>query len=140
MLAQVGDGWEEAMRLALLVRDGTVPDRAHRLETDWVDPNTPTPLQTAQAVTLQINQGMISPTSPTALKKVGWTAVERLRIAQELKDNPVSAELAGLVNSEGDKLIVGGTRLEKAADFASLNAGIAATNPPAPASPAAPAE
>jgi hypothetical protein len=35
-----GGGWERVMRLALLVRDGVLPDQAHAMETIWRDPKT----------------------------------------------------------------------------------------------------
>ncbi|WNV86578.1 phage portal protein [Umezawaea sp. Da 62-37] len=37
-----GDGWEEVVRRVLHVRDGRVPQEALRVETQWVDPSTPT--------------------------------------------------------------------------------------------------
>ncbi|WP_245782800.1 phage portal protein [Actinokineospora terrae] len=46
-----GDGWEQVMRLILLVRDGRVPPEALRMETMWVDAATPTFAAQADAVT-----------------------------------------------------------------------------------------
>ncbi|CRK55438.1 Phage capsid and scaffold [Alloactinosynnema sp. L-07] len=46
-----GDGWEQVMRLVLLVRDGVVPPEALRMETMWVDAATPTFAAQADAVT-----------------------------------------------------------------------------------------
>ncbi|MEV6448461.1 phage portal protein [Amycolatopsis sp. NPDC051716] len=37
-----GDGWERVVQRVFHVRDGRVPDEALRVETQWVDPATPT--------------------------------------------------------------------------------------------------
>ncbi len=37
-----GDGWDRVAQRILHVRDGKVPDEALRVETQWVDPATPT--------------------------------------------------------------------------------------------------
>jgi hypothetical protein len=37
-----GDGWEQVMRLILLIRDGRIPPEALRMETQWIDAATPT--------------------------------------------------------------------------------------------------
>ncbi|MFD1044627.1 phage portal protein, partial [Kibdelosporangium lantanae] len=37
-----GDGWEQVMRLVLLIRDGRIPSEALRMETMWTDAATPT--------------------------------------------------------------------------------------------------
>lgn len=37
-----GQSWEDAMRLGMLVMDGSIPTNAYRLESVWRDPATPT--------------------------------------------------------------------------------------------------
>ncbi|SDC25603.1 phage portal protein [Actinokineospora iranica] len=46
-----GDGWEQVMRLVLLVRDGRIPPEALRMECQWIDAATPTFAAQADAVT-----------------------------------------------------------------------------------------
>jgi hypothetical protein len=46
---QFGEAWEEVVRLALQVRDGSVPPEAQRLECVWKDAATPTVAQAADA-------------------------------------------------------------------------------------------
>jgi hypothetical protein len=46
-----GGSWERVMRLALKVRDGSVPDDARSMETIWANPETQTFAQDADAVT-----------------------------------------------------------------------------------------
>ncbi|PYC83444.1 hypothetical protein C7C46_08915 [Streptomyces tateyamensis] len=55
----LGGDWEQAMRLALLIRDGEVPPEAHRMETLWRDAATPTYAQKADAVTKLVVAGII---------------------------------------------------------------------------------
>lgn len=76
----LGDSWEEAMRLALLIRDGSVPPEAARLETDWMDPSPKTPAATSDAVYKQVTAGILPATSSVTLAKLGYSAAEIARI------------------------------------------------------------
>lgn len=78
-----GGRWEDVMRTALLIRDGKLPDDAHRMETDWAPTGIPTPAADTDAITKQIAAGMIPPESDVALEAVGYSAVDRERIKAE---------------------------------------------------------
>jgi hypothetical protein len=78
-----GEAWEDALRLALLIRDGSLPDKAHRIETDWVDAATPTPAATADALVKYIAAGSIPAASDVTLQRAGFSAVERSRLEQD---------------------------------------------------------
>ncbi|MGH3437093.1 MAG: phage portal protein [Sciscionella sp.] len=77
------DAWEETMRLALLIRDGSIPPEAHRIETDWRDPAPQTLAGTSDAIVKQVESGAIPATSDVTLKRLGYSAVERARLAQD---------------------------------------------------------
>jgi len=77
------DDWEETMCLSLLIRDGTLPDNAYLLETDWRNPAPETFAGTSDAITKQIASGAIPATSDVTLKRLGYSAVERARLAQD---------------------------------------------------------
>lgn len=47
----LGDGWEEVNRVAMLVMDGSIPAEARRMETVWRNAATPTLSAKADAVT-----------------------------------------------------------------------------------------
>ena len=79
------DDWEETMCLALLIRDGSLPDNAYLLETDWRDPAPATLAGTSDAITKQIAAGAIPATSDVTLKRLGYSAVERARLDQDRK-------------------------------------------------------
>ncbi len=51
-----GGAWEQVMRLALLIADGSLPDGIDSLETVWRDASTPTTAQKADAV-VKLRQG-----------------------------------------------------------------------------------
>ncbi len=82
---QVGfaDDWEETMCLALLIRDGEVRPDAYLLEADWRDPAPQTIAGTSDAITKQIESGAVPATSDVVLKRLGYSAVERARLAQD---------------------------------------------------------
>lgn len=82
---QFSDPLEQVQRLVWRFANGgaDVPAEFRRLETDWVDARTPTPTGTADAITKQITSGAIPATSDVTLKRLGYSGVERLRLAQD---------------------------------------------------------
>jgi hypothetical protein len=89
-----GAAWTEAMKIALTIRDGQAPDDAHRIECDWIDPATPTPGATTDALQKQIAAGMVPPTSDVVLRKAGYTALQRAQLAQDRTDYEAEQKLA----------------------------------------------
>lgn len=96
---QFGDAWEEAMRMALLIRDGSMPSGAHRMETDWMDPSPKTPASTAQAIFQQVEAGCIPAYSDVTLKHLGYSAMERQRMAEDRLNDEGATFLAQLAHS-----------------------------------------
>ena len=78
-----GESWRDVMKLALLVRDGSMPPNADSITTDWADTATPTPAATTDAITKQVGEGIIPATSDVTLKRLGYSAVERQRLEQD---------------------------------------------------------
>lgn len=76
-----GNGAISALRTALLIRDGKVPDNGFRIEADWMDPSPSTPAATSDAITKQVQAGILPATSDVTLKALGYSAAERARIA-----------------------------------------------------------
>lgn len=127
-----GEAWEDTLRLALLVRGGELPDQAHRIETDWIDPNTPTVAATSQAITGQVAAGMLPAGSDVGLKKVGYTAVERERIKIERAADPGDSMIEEIGHSDIVKAATATARIEKLLN----NPGVLVGDPNA--APAAP--
>lgn len=79
-----GDGLREVAKLALMfMNGGTLPPAATRLQVDWSDPEISSLAQTSDAIFKQISSGAIPATSDVTLKKLGYTAIERERLAQD---------------------------------------------------------
>lgn len=115
-MVSFGEAWEQTLRLALLVRDGTLPDAAHRIETDWVDPNTLTLSGVSDAITKQVSAGIIPATSDVGRKRLGYTAVERARIALEEAKAPAEQVIEEIGHSDIAKAAIAMARLEKVVD------------------------
>ncbi len=78
-----GESWRDVMKLALLMRDGSLPPNADSITTDWADTATPTPAATTDAIAKQVGEGIIPAVSDVTLKRLGYTAVERQRLEQD---------------------------------------------------------
>jgi hypothetical protein len=135
---QFGDAWEEAMRIALLIRDGAMPDGAHRMETAWHDPSPTTPASTAEAIFRQIQSGAIPAYSDVTLERLGYSAMERARLAVDRDKDMGAAFLAELASS----LVAKEARVDKslAGDINAAPPGVSAATPPTnPGPPLTPA-
>ncbi|HEY9412224.1 MAG TPA: phage portal protein [Jiangellaceae bacterium] len=76
-----GGSWERVMRLALLIRDGEVPDDARSLETLWRDAATPTVAQKADAA-MKLHTAKIVPLRQTR-EDLGYTQAQIDRMEDE---------------------------------------------------------
>lgn len=75
-------GWEAVMRLALqMMNGGTLPEQAKTIETLWASAATPTPGATTDAITKQIAAGAIPARSDVTREKLGYSVIERQRLA-----------------------------------------------------------
>jgi hypothetical protein len=93
-------GWEEVMRLALRIQNnGALPDEAKTIETLWASAATPTPGATTDAVMKQVAGGAIPPTSDVTREKLGYSVIERQRIAIDDKTAASTEFLATLAQS-----------------------------------------
>lgn len=96
---QFGDCWEQVMRLAVLVRDGELPDQMNRLESDWAPTGIPTPAADVDATTKLNAAGVLPPTSDVQLTRLGYTANERDRIRIERDKASAATAVATLLAS-----------------------------------------
>lgn len=78
-----GDPWTDVGRLLMLFRDGELPDNAELLTSVWGDTGTPTPAATTDSIAKQIAAGSIPASSDVTLERLGYSAVERQRLAQD---------------------------------------------------------
>jgi hypothetical protein len=79
-IRRLGRGWQDAMRLALWVRDGVPPDKTRRIETVWRNPATPTIAAQADATVKLVQQGILPADSDVTLEMAGLTESQRKRV------------------------------------------------------------
>lgn len=95
-----GSAWEQAMRIAMLIMDGELPKGAHRMETIWRDPATPTFAARADAVvklaTAQTPDGRPLIPVEQARMDLGYS-VEVRRQMENWDKQSATAQLASLV-------------------------------------------
>lgn len=81
--ASFGAGFNEVGKLAILVRDGNLPDGINGLQSKWRDPATPTQAASADAVTKLIGSGALDATSEIVLDKIGLSEQEKAQVLNE---------------------------------------------------------
>jgi hypothetical protein len=120
--ALFGGALVRAMQMAVRFdAGGDLPASMRRMEVDWMDPSTPTPGATTDALTKQIAAKMVPPTSDVVLKRAGYSGVERQRLAEDRVAVQGDEELLAIT----DALKGAGQKPAPAAD----------DNQPAPAAP-----
>jgi hypothetical protein len=82
-IRRFGAGWQQAMRLALWVRDGEPPDKTRRIETVWRNPATPTVAAQVDATVKLVQAGVLPADSDVTLEMAGFTEAQRQRVAAE---------------------------------------------------------
>lgn len=87
-----GGVWEQVMRIAMLMMDGELPEDAHRLETVWRDPATPTFAAKADAITklvaVQTQSGEQLLPNEQARIELGYSVEDRRQMKQWDRETP----------------------------------------------------
>lgn len=82
--ASFGRSWLEVGRLALLVRDGELPDSFDAsISTKWRDAATPTRAASADEATKLIASGVLPPDSSVTYDRVGLSPAEQRQVAAD---------------------------------------------------------
>ncbi|MGW7087515.1 phage portal protein [Streptomyces sp. NPDC054871] len=79
-IRRYGAAWQQAMRLALWVRDGVPPDKSRRIETVWRNPATPTVAAQADATVKLVQAGILPADSDVTLEMAGLSEGQRQRV------------------------------------------------------------
>lgn len=82
-IRRFGRAWQDAMRLALWVRDGEPPEKARRIETVWRNPATPTVAAQADATVKLVQAGILPAESDVTLEMAGLTEGQRQRVTAD---------------------------------------------------------
>lgn len=89
-----GRAWTEVGRLALLVRDGDVPDAFDTsVSNRWRDAATPTRAAASDEATKLIGSGVLPPDSTVTYDRVGLSPAEQRQVAADKRRAPESAPL-----------------------------------------------
>ncbi|GFE20025.1 phage portal protein [Streptomyces nigrescens] len=88
-----GAAWQQAMRLALWVRDGEPPDKSRRIECVWRNPATPTIAAQTDAVVKLVQANILPADSDVALEMAGLTEGQRQRVAADRRRSTAGAGL-----------------------------------------------
>ncbi|MFJ3950318.1 phage portal protein [Streptomyces libani] len=79
-IRRYGAAWQQAMRLALWVRDGQPPEKTRRIETVWRNPATPTVAAQADATVKLVQAGILPADSDVTLEMAGLSEGQRQRV------------------------------------------------------------
>lgn len=90
---QFGRTWSEVAKLALLVRDGSIPDEAVNLRPIWRDASTPTRAAAADEAVKLIQAGVLTPDSEITYNRIGLSESDK----QVLKAEKASLNAQTLV-------------------------------------------
>lgn len=91
-----GRAWEEAAEIALLVRDGSIPEGIN-IKSIWRDPSTQTRQAAADEVTKLVQAGILDKDSEIVYRRIGLTDVEKEIVRQENKDKIARQNYANMV-------------------------------------------
>lgn len=100
----LGNGWELAAKLAIMVRDGTseLPEEMTMLRSRWGNPATPTRQAAAQSVMSLVSTGVYLPDSEITWEQLGLdqSTIERLKLerrqrAAEIRMQQLTQAAAG---------------------------------------------
>lgn len=92
---QFGRTWSEVAKLALLVRDGSIPEEASNIRPVWRDAATPTRAAAADEVLKLIQSGVLAPDSDIVYNRIGLSDSDK----QVLKSEKATADANALLNN-----------------------------------------
>lgn len=94
--ATFGRGWREVAALALLIRDGVLPEDFYTVSAKWRDPATPTRAAAADEVAKLVESGVLPPDSDVVYNRIGLSPSEKKTLASEKRRADARARLDGL--------------------------------------------
>lgn len=95
--ASFGRSWLEVGRLALMVRDGDLPDEYDTsVSTKWRDPATPTRAASADEATKLIGSGVLPSDSSVTYDRVGLSPAEQKQVAADKRRSGGTAALRAI--------------------------------------------
>jgi hypothetical protein len=96
---QFGRAWIEVARLALLVRDGSIPAEAETIRPLWRDPSTPTRAAAADEAVKLISAGVLLPDSDVTYNRIGLSDTDKEVLKSEKRANEAQSLVANLATA-----------------------------------------
>ena len=96
---QFGRTWLEVAKLALLVRDGSIPTEADNLRPIWRDASTPTRAAAADETMKLISAGVLLPSSEVTYNRIGLSDSDKQQLRQEKALAEADALVANLAQA-----------------------------------------
>lgn len=94
-----GRAWREVAHLALLVRDGSVPDDFSTVTNRWADAATPTRSAAADEAVKLIGAGILSPDSRVTYDRIGLTPAEQRTLAADKRRATATTRASALAQA-----------------------------------------
>lgn len=94
--ATFGRGWREVAALALLIRDGVLPENFDTVAAKWRDAATPTRSAAADEVVKYVGAGIFPATSTVAYDRMGLSPSEQRTLKSEKLREDAKVKIAGL--------------------------------------------
>lgn len=98
-----GRSWLEVARLALLVREGQVPDGFDTITPMWRDAATPTDAAAADGATKLVGAGILPPDSQVTYDRIGLSPAEQRQVAADRRRSNGSAVLQALTEAASQR-------------------------------------
>lgn len=89
-----GRAWTEVARLALLIRDGEIPEEAREIRPIWRDASTPTRAAAADEAVKLISAGVFLPDSRITYNRIGLTDAD-IEVLDREKEEQSAVSLVG---------------------------------------------
>lgn len=89
--SQFGRTWQEVARLALLIRDGAVPDNFGIVRPIWRDASTPTIAASADAAVKLISAGVLLPDSDVTYNRLGFSDSDKIQLQRDKATNAAAS-------------------------------------------------
>ncbi len=96
---QFGRTWSEVAKLALLVRDGSIPAEAADLRPIWRDASTPTRAAAADEAVKLIQAGVLLPDSEITYNRIGLSDSDKTVLKAEKASNQAQTLVANLAQA-----------------------------------------
>lgn len=96
---QFGRTWSEVAKLALLVRDGSIPAEAANIRPIWRDASTPTRAAAADETVKLIQAGVLTPDSDIVYNRIGLSDSDKQVLKAEKASTAANAFVANLANA-----------------------------------------